>query len=175
MARLKAANARNAWNPNETLVRYATEGFLRRLGKTPHRRALTLKGGNMFIVWMGGFGHRPTIDTDILCRGDASPEHLLEMFRDIASVDCSEEDGLVFDPDSLSIAPSAPARHTAVRSFRSASASDASASSFVSTWASGMQSGRLPGRKRFPSCSVPPRRASAWFRRRRPSPKNSTR
>lgn len=105
MARLKAANARNAWDPRETLVRYATEGFLRRLGKSPHRRALTLKGGNMFIVWMGGFGHRPTIDTDFLCRGDASPGHLLEMFRDIASVDCSEEDGLVFDPDSLAIAP----------------------------------------------------------------------
>lgn len=40
LARLNASNARNARNPNETLVRYATEGFLRRLEKTPHRNSL---------------------------------------------------------------------------------------------------------------------------------------
>ena len=105
LARLNASNARNARNPNETLVRYATEGFLRRLEKTPHRNSLTLKGGNLFVVWQGGAGYRPTMDTDFLYRGDASPEHLAEMFREIAAVDCEPEDGLVFDPATLAMAP----------------------------------------------------------------------
>ncbi len=104
-ARLNAANEIHGWDPNETLVRYGTEGFLRRLEKTPHAKAITLKGGNMFVVWQRGSDYRPTIDTDFLCRGDASPEHLLEIFRDVAAVDCSEEDGLVFDAATLRIAP----------------------------------------------------------------------
>lgn len=105
LARLRAENLRNAWDPGETLVRYATEGFLRRLSRSPHRGALTLKGGNLFVVWQGGIGYRPTMDTDFLCRGDASPERLADVFRDIATVDCSDEDGLVFDPATLAIEP----------------------------------------------------------------------
>ena len=56
LSRLRAANLRNAWNPGETLVRYATEGFLRRLARSPHKGALTLKGGNLFVVWQGDKG-----------------------------------------------------------------------------------------------------------------------
>lgn len=85
-ARLNAASRKNAWENNRTLARYATEGFLRRLAASPHRDALTLKGGNLFVVWLGGVGYRPTLDTDFLCRGDASPRHLAEMFRDIAAI-----------------------------------------------------------------------------------------
>ena len=105
LARLNRANIRNGWVANETLVRYATEGFLRRLEKSPHNRSLTLKGGNLFVVWLGGYGYRPTMDTDFLCRGDASPERILAMFREIASVDCLAEDGLSFDLSTLEIAP----------------------------------------------------------------------
>ena len=104
-ARLNAASRKNAWENNRTLARYATEGFLRRLGASPHRDDLTIKGGNLFVVWLGGVGYRPTLDTDFLCRGDASPRHLAEMFRDIAAIDCSAVDGLVFDASSLEIEP----------------------------------------------------------------------
>ena len=45
----------------------------------------------------------------VLCKleagGEASPQHLVEMFREIAAVDCTGEDGLVFDSSSLNIVP----------------------------------------------------------------------
>ncbi len=52
----------------------------------------------LFWVWNKDF-HRPTRDIDLLSFGDNDVPHLVEVFRQIVSVD--NDDGLIFDIDSV--------------------------------------------------------------------------
>lgn len=84
---------------NELLQYYAMERFLYRLSRSAHRERFVLKGALMLRVWKFPES-RPTMDIDVL--GITSNEETLvaEQIREIILATV-EEDGLIFDPDSL--------------------------------------------------------------------------
>jgi predicted nucleotidyltransferase component of viral defense system len=84
----------------QMLVNYALERLLYRLAQSRHRKRFVLKGALLFRLWFD-LTQRPTRDIDFLGFGDAQPEHCAAMFREIASLDRTADDGLVFDADSV--------------------------------------------------------------------------
>jgi len=82
------------------LLRYAYERFLYRLGRSPYAKHFILKGASAFSVWFGPM-LRVTRDTDLLCHGDSSAEHLVRCFREICET-AVPDDGIVFDTSSIS-------------------------------------------------------------------------
>ncbi|HUX13183.1 MAG TPA: nucleotidyl transferase AbiEii/AbiGii toxin family protein [Spirochaetia bacterium] len=84
-------------------TRYATERFLYRLSISEYASEFVLKGAMLFTAWTGQ-SYRPTFDIDLLGRGEDSSERLAEVFRAICTVEV-EPDGLVFDPDTVSVTP----------------------------------------------------------------------
>ncbi|MBI4305681.1 MAG: nucleotidyl transferase AbiEii/AbiGii toxin family protein [Chloroflexi bacterium] len=96
------AHARNE-DAQFVLTRYAAERFLYRLGKSPHRKGLVLKGAMLYALW-GGPAYRPTRDLDFTGYGKSDVAAVLERFREILAV-AVEDDGLAFDAASLRAAP----------------------------------------------------------------------
>jgi predicted nucleotidyltransferase component of viral defense system len=86
---------------NLTLTRYGCERLLYRLSRSPHRHAFMLKGATLFAVWEEA-PHRPTRDVDLLGFGEDSAERLRDVFADVCRQEV-EDDGVVFDPDSISV------------------------------------------------------------------------
>jgi predicted nucleotidyltransferase component of viral defense system len=86
---------------NLTLTRYGCERLLYRLSRSPHRDAFMLKGATLFAVWEEA-PHRPTRDVDLLGFGEDSAERLRDVFADVCRQEV-EDDGVVFDPDSISV------------------------------------------------------------------------
>ena len=82
------------------LVRYATERLLYRLGQSPHADRFMVKGAVLFVLWSGS-PHRSTRDLDLLGSGPADEARMETVFRDLCAM-VVEEDGLVFDADSVS-------------------------------------------------------------------------
>ncbi|MBN1260077.1 MAG: nucleotidyl transferase AbiEii/AbiGii toxin family protein [Anaerolineae bacterium] len=85
---------------NELLQYYALERFLYRLGRSPYREQLVLKGALMFTVWEAPFP-RPTRDIDLLGRLDNALEHIVTVIREI----CEQpviDDGLHFAAETIS-------------------------------------------------------------------------
>jgi predicted nucleotidyltransferase component of viral defense system len=88
----------------QILVRYALERLLYRIAQSPYNRRFVLKGALLFRLWFD-LQHRPTRDADFLGVGDAEPEQCAAVFREIvATVSGMEEDGLLFDPQSVQVA-----------------------------------------------------------------------
>jgi predicted nucleotidyltransferase component of viral defense system len=85
------------------LQRYAAERWLYRLACSPHRDRFVLKGAMLFELW-GGPMYRPTRDLDFTAYGSNETEDLLEALRAVCAAPV-EDDGLVFDPDSMSAVP----------------------------------------------------------------------
>ena len=85
-----------------TMLRYAAERLLYRLCQTQHRERFVLKGALLLLLWPDQL-HRPTRDVDLEGHGDATPEHLREVFREICRQPCPE-DALRFDEDSVEAA-----------------------------------------------------------------------
>jgi predicted nucleotidyltransferase component of viral defense system len=83
------------------LTRYAIERLLFRLARSEYRNSFVLKGAMLFALWTGEM-HRPTRDLDLLGFGDASQEHLGEVFRALCAVE-AEDDGLSFDAGSVTV------------------------------------------------------------------------
>ena len=86
------------------LSRFAAERFLYRLSISPHRESFLLKGAALFAVWQN-VPRRPTRDVDFLGvdfsgEGDASPEHLIAVFRALCEIE-APEDGVRFDSASM--------------------------------------------------------------------------
>ncbi|MFC1736756.1 nucleotidyl transferase AbiEii/AbiGii toxin family protein [Candidatus Hydrogenedentota bacterium] len=81
--------------------RYAVERLLYRLSVSEHDSDFVLKGAMLFLAWTGQL-HRPTVDLDLLGRGEDSAERLAQVFRDVCNVEV-EPDGLVFDPDTVKV------------------------------------------------------------------------
>lgn len=102
-ARLKNQAKANGQDLQYVLFRYANERLLYRLSAVPESHHFVLKGATMFLVWTGRT-HRATKDIDLLGYGDPSPERLIALFRKVAAVPC-DEDGVVFDVDSVASAP----------------------------------------------------------------------
>jgi hypothetical protein len=88
---------------NLTIQRYAMERFLYRLGKSDHRNRLILKGAMLFTLW-GGPVYRPTRDLDFSGTKVIDIPEILALFRYICEIGV-EDDGLVFDGESLSAEP----------------------------------------------------------------------
>ncbi len=84
-----------------TLVRYACERFLYRLGESPHRDRFILKGASLFLAWTT-LRYRPTRDLDLLGHGPDDADAVRRAFQDVCAVDCPE-DGLRFDPGSFAL------------------------------------------------------------------------
>lgn len=84
------------------LTRYGLERFLYRLANSPHRERFILKGAMLFLLW-GMNEHRPTRDADLLGFGDNNTETLVAIFQEVCRFGV-EDDGLVFDPESVQAA-----------------------------------------------------------------------
>jgi predicted nucleotidyltransferase component of viral defense system len=81
------------------LTRYALERLLYRVGRSPYRDRLLLKGAFLFVAWQDDT-HRPTRDLDLLSSGEADVDELERVFRDLIEVNV-EADGLEFDATTV--------------------------------------------------------------------------
>jgi predicted nucleotidyltransferase component of viral defense system len=96
---LKLAKERN--QPLDLLLtRYVLERLLYRLSITEHRERFVLKGAMLMTTWFND-PHRPTRDLDLLGFGDADPDALLIVFREICAV--AADDAVIFDIKGLAV------------------------------------------------------------------------
>ena len=86
-----------------TLLRYAAERLLYRIGRSPHARDFVLKGAMLFLLWPDQL-YRPTRDIDLLGFGDPLPERLRSIFVEIGAQEFPE-DALVFDSATVTAEP----------------------------------------------------------------------
>jgi hypothetical protein len=84
-----------------TLVRYAIERFLYRLGQSDHRDAFVLKGAMLFALWSEQ-PFRATGDLDLLGLGAFGERRVKAMVADVAAMSV-EPDGLSFDASQLRV------------------------------------------------------------------------
>jgi len=84
----------------EVLQYYAMERFLYRLTQSPHADKFVLKGALMLSVWRASV-IRPTKDIDLLGHMSNHVDDVTSAIRD-ACRQTVEQDGLVFDPNSVS-------------------------------------------------------------------------
>ena len=87
---------------NLVLTRYAIERFLYRLSIGPAREVYWLKGGLLFNLWFD-VPHRPTRDADFLGFGPMDIKALAQTMGEICTVEAGTEDGMIFDPGSITI------------------------------------------------------------------------
>lgn len=84
---------------NELMQYYALERLLYRLSVSDHAEQFTLKGALMFNAW-GLANTRPTRDIDLLGHAPNQIEQIVNIFRDICTLDVAR-DGLEFDTDDI--------------------------------------------------------------------------
>ena len=84
-----------------TLVRYADERLLYRLGACSARDTCVLKGASLLVAWMHD-PYRATRDVDVLAFGSPDDAAIRRLVEEICAVPCPE-DGLRFDVTSLAI------------------------------------------------------------------------
>ena len=97
--RLKNYALQNKIQFEYVLLRYATERFLFRLGKSSFSDHFILKGASVFSVWLGPL-FRATRDADLHYSGTPSPDFLMECFKKICLTDVPP-DGIKFDLDTM--------------------------------------------------------------------------
>ena len=90
-------------NFQRILTRYAIERLLFRLGQTEASEQYVLKGAMLFITWPEHV-LRPTGDLDLLGHGDPNPAAIAALFTRICQAEVPE-DGIFFDPSTLSVEP----------------------------------------------------------------------
>lgn len=94
--------ARNSGEEFErTLVRFAAERFLYRLGASAARDRCLLKGASLLAVWLPD-PYRATRDVDVLASGAADDGAIRDLIAQICNVSCPE-DGLRFDLSDLTV------------------------------------------------------------------------
>jgi predicted nucleotidyltransferase component of viral defense system len=89
---------------NITLMHYAIERLLYRLDRSDYRERFVLKGAMLFRAW-GGDLARATTDLDLLGYGNAAPDALAAVFREVVAMESDAPDGLVFDSESIDAEP----------------------------------------------------------------------
>lgn len=82
------------------LTDYGLQRLLYRLSVSPYQDEFVLKGAMLFSYWSGD-AFRATKDVDFLKSGDASINHLKEVFTNLCTQPVEPDDGLIFDPASL--------------------------------------------------------------------------
>lgn len=100
-ARLLNLAKRQGEEFHRVTVRFASERLLYRIGVSPYRDRLVLKGAMLLLAL--GQTLRPTKDLDLLGFGSDDLEELSAMFREIMGI--AVEDGITFDPQSLKASP----------------------------------------------------------------------
>jgi hypothetical protein len=84
-----------------TLVRFAAERLLYRLGASAARDRCLLKGASLLAVWLPD-PYRATRDVDVLASGAVDDQAIRSLVAEICDVSCPE-DGLRFDLSALMI------------------------------------------------------------------------
>jgi predicted nucleotidyltransferase component of viral defense system len=84
-----------------TLVRYAAERVLYRLGTSRARERCVLKGASLLSVWMSD-PYRATRDIDVLSFGESDEDAIRALVKEICVVRCPE-DGLSFDLSDMAV------------------------------------------------------------------------
>lgn len=100
-ARLLARAKEHGEDFQLTLVRYAVERFLYRLGKSVHRDAFVLKGAMLFALWSEQ-PFRATGDLDLLGLGSVGERRVKAMVEDLTALKV-DSDGVTFDTSQLRI------------------------------------------------------------------------
>jgi predicted nucleotidyltransferase component of viral defense system len=83
----------------QILQQYAIERFLYRISKSQHAQSVVLKGA-LLLKTIGIPRARPTIDIDMLRKGNADQQALISLVKDCATLEV-EADGLAFLEDSV--------------------------------------------------------------------------
>ena len=99
LARLRKQAAAEGTPFNQALQFYAMERFLWRLSRSPHAEGVLLKGA-LLLKTIGLPRARPTMDIDLLRRGKADRDSLLNLVRECALIE-DENDGMTFDATSV--------------------------------------------------------------------------
>lgn len=113
--RLKNAAVASGERFNDLQQNYAIERFLYRFSISPHSEQFILKGALLLRVWNIAT-IRPTRDIDLLGLVSNDQAMIRTVVRDICLI-AVEDDGLVFDPTTITIDPISPeAEYEGVRS-----------------------------------------------------------
>jgi len=99
---LNLAN-KNGDDPNVLWTRYAIERLLYRLSVSEFSGEFVLKGAALFMVWFNE-PHRPTMDLDLLGRGEDSNARMADIFRKLCRMAIGN-DGLTFEEESIRVMP----------------------------------------------------------------------
>ena len=100
-ARLFALSKERKEDFTLTLLRYANERLLYRIGQSPYRDRFVLKGAMLFAVW-GDAVYRPTRDIDLLGLGMCDKSSLETCFHDLCEIHTTD-DGIVFLPKTIMV------------------------------------------------------------------------
>ena len=100
-ARLLAKAKADGEEFERTLVRYAAERLLFRLGESDARERCLLKGASLLTVWLPD-PYRVTRDVDILAFGASDESGVRAIVEEVCAVPCPE-DGLRFDLSAMSV------------------------------------------------------------------------
>jgi predicted nucleotidyltransferase component of viral defense system len=99
LARLRNSAKAGGAPFQQVLQQYAMERFLYRLSKSQHAQGVILKGA-LLLKTIGIPNARPTMDIDMLRRGNADQASLLALVKDCATLD-GGADGLCFLAESV--------------------------------------------------------------------------
>jgi hypothetical protein len=83
------------------LLRFVVERFLYRLDRSGHSNDFLLKGAMLFAA-RGDWPYRSTRDLDLLGVGESTAEKLANTIRNLCTVKV-EDDGVQYDPDSVTV------------------------------------------------------------------------
>jgi hypothetical protein len=98
LAKLRNASTSSGAPFQQVLQQYAMERFLYRVSKSKYAQSVILKGA-LLLKTIGIPNARPTMDIDMLRKGNADQASLLALVMDCATLDV-EADGLTFLADS---------------------------------------------------------------------------
>ncbi len=102
-ARLRNLSKVTGRSAQEIDQHYVMERFLFRLSQSEYTDQFILKGGFLQFVWFGN-NARTTKDIDVIGLHALSPDKLKDVLFNIFDADV-EEDGVIFDRESISISP----------------------------------------------------------------------
>ena len=99
LARLRNVSRSSGAPFQQVLQQYAIERFLYRISKSTHVQGVVLKGA-LLLKTIGIQGARPTMDIDMLRKGNADQASLVALVKDCATLEV-EADGLTFPADTV--------------------------------------------------------------------------
>jgi len=100
LQRLKNYSEERKEDRGLTISNYAIERLLYRLSLSLYANQFILKGAQLFRIWTGD-DYRPTRDVDLLRLGSPDISELERIFRDVCQVEIDDEDGIVYNAESV--------------------------------------------------------------------------